>query len=212
MSDLLKSDVLNVMAGHQRPSQPHYISLSSLTLRSRPSQHLHHQRPSASSSQSRVSPDCPEVRVVLEAWIRAGRATLQNIRALAAFVRYYYNQFLVVIYLPVGNTLESVLHEFSNYTWFTIEQNPMSSMLCLNDSTQSFPRQRGFEKLMFKESRIRIMRDRKYTIQASKAFATGVHMSKNVVGKTLHKTETKIRVTVWYWPCWAFCINFLYII
>ncbi|KAK1554237.1 hypothetical protein Q3G72_009619 [Acer saccharum] len=157
----------------------------------------------------------PEVRAVLEPWIRAGRATLQDIRAQAEFDGYYYNQFLVVndclhryrhaanwtfffdvdeyIYLPPGNTLESVLHEFSDYTQFTIEQNPMSSMLCLNDSTQNYPRQWGFEKLLFKESRKGIRRDRKYAIQASKAYATGVHMSENVIGKTLHKTETKIR-------------------
>lgn len=39
------------------------------------------------------------------------------------------------IYLPVGNTLESVLDAFSDYTHFTIKQNPMSSVLCLNDPT-----------------------------------------------------------------------------
>ncbi|XP_044474867.1 galactan beta-1,4-galactosyltransferase GALS1-like [Mangifera indica] len=157
----------------------------------------------------------PEVRAVLEPWVRAGRATVQDIRAQADFDGYYYNQFLVVndclhryryaanwtfyfdvdeyIYLPPGNTLESVLQEFSDYTQFTIEQNPMSSNLCLNDSTQDYSRQWGFEKLLFRESRTRIRRDRKYAIQAKNAFATGVHMSENVVGKTLHKTETKIR-------------------
>ncbi|KAG7971323.1 hypothetical protein I3843_07G128600 [Carya illinoinensis] len=104
----------------------------------------------------------PEVREALEPWVRAGRATIQDIRGQAEFDGYYYNQFLVVndclhryrhsanwtfyfdvdeyIYLPNGNTLESVLNEFSNYTQFTIEQNPMSSMLCLNDSTQDYPR------------------------------------------------------------------------
>lgn len=54
-------------------------------------------------------------------------------------------------------------------------------------------RQWGFEKLLFRESRTGIRRDRKYAIQAKNAFATGVHMSENVIGKTLHKTETKIR-------------------
>jgi len=54
-------------------------------------------------------------------------------------------------------------------------------------------RQWGFEKLLFKHSRTKIRRDRKYAIQAKNAFATGVHMSENIVGKTLHKTETKIR-------------------
>ena len=54
-------------------------------------------------------------------------------------------------------------------------------------------RQWGFEKLLFRDSRTGIRRDRKYAIQAKNAYATGVHMSENVVGKTLHKTETKIR-------------------
>ncbi|PHT33548.1 hypothetical protein CQW23_25348 [Capsicum baccatum] len=157
-----------------------------------------------------------EVRAVLEPWIRAGRVTLQDIRDQAEFDGYYYNQFLVVndclhryrhaanwtfyfdvdeyIYLPDGNTtLESVLREFSNNTQFTIEQNAMSSMLCLNDSSQDYSRQWGFEKLLFRDSRTNIRRDRKYAIQAKNAYAAGVHMSENVVGRTLHQTETKIR-------------------
>ncbi|KAF8409852.1 hypothetical protein HHK36_002370 [Tetracentron sinense] len=157
----------------------------------------------------------PEVLAALDPWVRAGRVTLQDIRAQSEFDGYYYNQFLVVndclhryrlaanwtfyfdvdeyIYLPDGNTLESVLNEFSNYTQFTIEQNPMSSKLCLNDSTLDYSRQWGFEKLLFRESRTGIRRDRKYAIQAKNAYSTGVHMSENVVGKTLHNTETKIR-------------------
>uniref|UniRef100_A0A6M2ERI0 Glycosyltransferase family 92 protein n=1 Tax=Populus davidiana TaxID=266767 RepID=A0A6M2ERI0_9ROSI len=157
----------------------------------------------------------PEARAALDPWVRAGRATVQDIRGQAEFDGYYYNQFLVVndclhryrysanwtfyfdvdeyIYLPEGNTLESVLKDFSNYTQFTIEQNPMSSALCFNDSTQDYPRQWGFEKLLFRESRTGIRRDRKYAIQAKNAYATGVHMSENVIGKTLHQTETKIR-------------------
>ncbi|RWR72780.1 galactan beta-1,4-galactosyltransferase GALS1 [Cinnamomum micranthum f. kanehirae] len=157
----------------------------------------------------------PEVRAVLEPWIRKGRVTLQDIRAQAEFDGYYYNQFLIVndclhryrhaanwtfyfdvdeyIYVPDGNTLESVLQEFSDYTQFTIEQNPMSSKLCVDDPTQNYTKQWGFEKLVFRESRYGIRRDRKYAIQAKNAYATGVHMSENVIGKTLHKTETKIR-------------------
>ncbi|KAB5557827.1 hypothetical protein DKX38_008736 [Salix brachista] len=157
----------------------------------------------------------PEVRAALDPWVRAGRATIQDIRGQAEFDGYYYNQFLVVndclhryrysanwtfyfdvdeyIYLPEGNALESVLRDFSNYTQFTIEQNPMSSALCFDDSTQDYPRQWGFEKLLFRESRSGIRRDRKYAIQAKNAYATGVHMSENVIGKTLHQTETKIR-------------------
>lgn len=106
-----------------------------------------------------------EVRAVLEPWVRAGRVTLQDIRAQSEYDGYYYNQFLVVndclhrhrhaanwtfyfdvdeyIYIPGGgNTtaLASVLREFSNNTQFTIEQNAMSSVLCLNDSTQNHSR------------------------------------------------------------------------
>lgn len=103
-----------------------------------------------------------EVRAVLEPWIKAGRATLQDIRAQAEYDGYYYNQFLVVndclhryrhaanwtfyfdvdeyIYLPDGNSLESVLRDFSNNTQFTIEQNAMSSALCLNDSNLDYSR------------------------------------------------------------------------
>lgn len=156
-----------------------------------------------------------QVRAVLEPWIRAGRVTLQDIRDQAEYDGYYYNQFLVVndclhryrhaanwtfffdvdeyLYLPDGNTLESVLKEFSNYTQFTIEQNAMSSVLCLNDSSRNYPREWGFEKLLFRDSRTRIRRDRKYAIQARNAFATGVHMSENVIGGALHHTEAKIR-------------------
>lgn len=104
----------------------------------------------------------PEVRKVLEPWVRAGRATVQDIRAQEEYDGYYYNQFLVVndclhryrhaanwtfyfdvdeyIYLPDGNTLESVLAEFSNYTQFTIEQNPMSSKLCVQDPANNHSR------------------------------------------------------------------------
>lgn len=156
-----------------------------------------------------------KVRAVLEPWVKLGRATVQDIRDQDQFDGYYYNQFLVVndclhryryaanwtfffdvdeyIYLPEGISLESVMQEFSNYTQFTIEQNPMSSYLCLNDSTQDYSRQWGFEKLLFRDSTTGTWKDRKYAIQARLAFATGVHMSENVVGEALHKTEDKIR-------------------
>ncbi|KAG6434897.1 hypothetical protein SASPL_106541 [Salvia splendens] len=155
------------------------------------------------------------VKAVLEPWIRAGRVTLQDIKAQAEFDGYYYNQFLVVndclhrhryaanwtfyfdvdeyIHLPDGGTLESVLNDFSNNTQFTIEQNAMSSSLCLNDPSRDYSREWGFEKLVFRDSRTRMRRDRKYAIQARNAYATGVHMSENVAGGSLHKTESRIR-------------------
>ncbi|KAI3932000.1 hypothetical protein MKW98_012410 [Papaver atlanticum] len=177
-----------------------------------------------------------DVRAVLEPWVRLGRATIQDIRDQAEFDGYYYNQFLIVndclhryrhsanwtfyfdvdeyIFLPDGRSLESVLAEFSSYTQFTIEQNPMSSKLCLNDSTQSYTSEWGFEKLVFRDSRTKIRRDRKYAIQAKNAFSTGVHMSENVTGNTLHNTESKIRyyhyhnsITVPGEPCRVFLPN-----
>jgi hypothetical protein len=97
----------------------------------------------------------PAVRAALEPWVRAGRATLQDVRAQAEYDGWYYNQFLVVndclhryrhaakwtfffdvdeyIFLPDGRKLEDVLAELEPYTQFTIEQNPMSSRLCVDN-------------------------------------------------------------------------------
>jgi galactan beta-1,4-galactosyltransferase len=104
----------------------------------------------------------PEIRAVLDPWLRAGRVTLQDIRAQADYDGYYYNQFLVVndclhryrhaanwtfffdvdeyIYLPDGQTLQEVLRHLEQYTQFTIEQNPMSSKLCVQDPTKEYSR------------------------------------------------------------------------
>jgi galactan beta-1,4-galactosyltransferase len=104
----------------------------------------------------------PEVRAVLDPWVKAGRVTIQDIRAQAEYDGYYYNQFLVVndclhryrhaanwtfffdvdeyIYLPNGHTLEEVLGKLEGYTQFTIEQNPMSSKLCVQDPSGNYSR------------------------------------------------------------------------
>lgn len=158
----------------------------------------------------------PEVRDALQPHIKARRAVVENIRAQAAYDGYYYNQFLVVndclhryrhaakwtfffdvdeyVYVPEPNTLASVLEEFSNSTQFTIEQFPMAAALCLDDPSRNYSKEWCMEKLLFKDSRTSyIWRDRKYAIQARNAFAAGIHMSENVVGGTLHQTETQIR-------------------
>ncbi|XP_020193764.1 galactan beta-1,4-galactosyltransferase GALS1 [Aegilops tauschii subsp. strangulata] len=157
----------------------------------------------------------PEVRAVLEPWIRAGRVTVQDIRAQAEFDSYYYNQFLVVndclhryrhaanwtfffdvdeyLYLPNGQALDQVLGRLSGYTQFTIEQNPMSTKLCVKNPRNDYSREWGFEKFVFRNSITRVRRDRKYAIQARNAYATGVHMSQNVYGRSTHKTEALIR-------------------
>lgn len=51
----------------------------------------------------------------------------------------------------------------------------------------------GFEKLVYKDVKKGIRRDRKYAVQPRALFATGVHMSQNLAGKTTHKTEGRIK-------------------
>lgn len=51
----------------------------------------------------------------------------------------------------------------------------------------------GIEKLVYMDTKRGIRRDRKYAIQPRDVFATGVHMSQNLKGRTIHKTEGKIR-------------------
>jgi galactan beta-1,4-galactosyltransferase len=101
-----------------------------------------------------------EVRAVLEPWVKAGRLTIQDIRAQSEYDGYYYNQFLVVndclhryryaanwtfffdvdeyLYLPTGESLETILGKLKRFTQFTIEQNPMSSKLCALDSSRNY--------------------------------------------------------------------------
>lgn len=50
----------------------------------------------------------------------------------------------------------------------------------------------GIEKLVYRDTKRGIRRDRKYAIQPRNVFATGVHMSQNFKGKTTHKTDGKI--------------------
>ncbi|CAD6341398.1 unnamed protein product [Miscanthus lutarioriparius] len=157
----------------------------------------------------------PEVKAVLDPWVRAGRVTVQDIRAQEEYDGYYYNQFLVVndclhryrhaanwtfffdvdeyLYLPNGQKLDEVLGQLSGYSQFTIEQNPMSSKLCLQDPSRNYSREWGFEKLVFRNSITKVRRDRKYAIQARNAYSAGVHMSQNLYGRTTHKTENLIR-------------------
>lgn len=51
----------------------------------------------------------------------------------------------------------------------------------------------GFEKFVYRDVKRGIRRDRKYAIQPRSVYATGVHMSQNLAGKTTHKTEGKIK-------------------
>ncbi|XP_074560292.1 galactan beta-1,4-galactosyltransferase GALS1-like [Curcuma longa] len=192
-----------------------YGNLSASRIREWMAYHAHFFGPSSHFVFHDAGGVGPEVRAVLQPWVTAGRATIQDIRAQAEYDGYYYNQFLVVndclhryrhsanwtfffdvdeyIYLPDGRSLEAVLRNLSDYTQFTIEQNPMSSKLCVLDQSKNYSQEWGFEKLVFRNSITGIRRDRKYAIQAKNAYATGVHMSENIVGKTSHNTEGMIQ-------------------
>ncbi|KAJ4769612.1 hypothetical protein LUZ62_053869 [Rhynchospora pubera] len=152
---------------------------------------------------------------VLRPWIEIGAVTLHDIRDQERFDGYYHNQFLVVndclhryrfntkwmfffdvdefVYLEPGLTIDSLLKELEGYTQFTIEQMPMSNKICLADDKGKSWRMWGFEKLVYRDVKRGIRRDRKYAIQPRYAFATGVHMSQNIAGKSLHKTEGRIK-------------------
>ncbi|XP_043698546.1 galactan beta-1,4-galactosyltransferase GALS3-like [Telopea speciosissima] len=157
----------------------------------------------------------PGVLEVLKPWIEKGYVTLQDIREQERFDGYYHNQFLIVndclhrykfmakwmfffdvdefIYMPPKSTIKSVLDSLSDYTQFTIEQMPMSNKLCLTADYGKTLRKWGFEKLVYKDVKRGVRRDRKYAVQPRNVYATGVHMSQNVAGKTQHKTEGRIR-------------------
>ncbi|XP_057429251.1 galactan beta-1,4-galactosyltransferase GALS2 [Lotus japonicus] len=156
-----------------------------------------------------------QVREVLKPWIELGYVTLQDIRDQERFDGYYHNQFMVVndclhrykfmgkwmfffdvdefIYVPPKSTIKTVLDSLSEYNQFTIEQMPMSSKLCLSSDYGKTYRKWGFEKFVYKDVKKGIRRDRKYAVQPRSLYATGVHMSQNLEGKTTHKTEGKIK-------------------
>ncbi|XVE48420.1 hypothetical protein DITRI_Ditri01bG0000800 [Diplodiscus trichospermus] len=156
-----------------------------------------------------------EVLEVLKPWMELGYVTLQDIREQERFDGYYHNQFMVVndclhrykfmakwifffdvdefIYVPPKSTIRSVLDSLSDYSQFTIEQMPMSSKLCHSVDAAKRHRKWGFEKLVYRDVKRGIRRDRKYAIQPRNVFATGVHMSQNLAGKTTHKTEGRIK-------------------
>ncbi|KAG6482527.1 hypothetical protein ZIOFF_059158 [Zingiber officinale] len=157
----------------------------------------------------------PEVIAVLRPWMEKGMVTLQDIREQERFDGYYHNQFLVVndclhrykfmakwifffdidefLYLPPKTSIDSVLSSLAGYSQFTIEQMPMSSKLCQFSDYGKTPRMWGMEKLVYRDAKRGVRRDRKYAIQPRRAFATGVHMSQNVAGRSTHQTEARIR-------------------
>ncbi|CAI9277350.1 unnamed protein product [Lactuca saligna] len=157
----------------------------------------------------------PEVMDVLKPWIEKGYVTLQDIKEEERFDGYYHNQFLIVndclhryrfmtkwmfffdvdefLFVPKKGTIKTVTDSMSQFTQFTIEQRTMSNKLCyLDDTAGKIYRKWGMEKLVYRDIKRGIRRDRKYVIQPRNVFATGVHMSQNIMGKSTHKTEGKI--------------------
>lgn len=51
----------------------------------------------------------------------------------------------------------------------------------------------GMEKLVYRDAKRGVRRDRKYAVRPSAAMATGVHMSQNVAGESRHRTAGGIR-------------------
>ncbi|GAB4829484.1 Galactan beta-1,4-galactosyltransferase gals3 [Ancistrocladus abbreviatus] len=157
----------------------------------------------------------PEVMEVLRPWTELGYVSLHDIKDQERFDGYYHNQFLIVndclhryrfsakwmfffdvdeyIYIPGKNSLRSVMDSLKEYSQFTIEQMPMSSKLCLIEDYGKTPKKWGFEKLVYRDVKRGIRRDRKYAVRPRDVFATGVHMSQNLQGKTTHKTERLIK-------------------
>ncbi|CAH8345742.1 unnamed protein product [Eruca vesicaria subsp. sativa] len=158
-----------------------------------------------------------DVFEVLRPWVEMGRVTVHDIRDQERFDGYYHNQFMVVndclhryrfmakwifffdvdefMYVPEGEgTVKEVMESLEGYSQFTIEQMPMSSRICYSgDGPARTYRKWGFEKMAYRDVKKVPRRDRKYAVQPQNVFATGVHMSQNLQGKTYHKAESKVR-------------------
>lgn len=157
----------------------------------------------------------PEVMDVLRPWMDMGYVTLQDIRDQERFDGYYHNQFLIVndclhryrfdakwifffdvdefIHLNPKFSLGSGMDWFKEYSQITIEQMPISNQLCLTEDAGKTTKKWGFEKLVYRDVKQVMRRDRKYAVQPRDVFATGVHMSQNLQGKSTHRTERMLR-------------------
>ncbi|MQM12063.1 hypothetical protein Taro_044978 [Colocasia esculenta] len=157
----------------------------------------------------------PGVMEVLQPWMQKGLVTLQDVREQERFDGYYHNQFLVVndclhrhrfaarwifffdvdefLYVEPRTTLRSLLAELSGYAQFTFEQMPMSANICLAADASKTHSMWGMEKLVYRDVKRGVRRDRKYAIQPRSALAAGVHLSQHAVGGVLHRAERRIR-------------------
>lgn len=147
------------------------------------------------------------VQRILQPWINAGRITIQNVQDQEQFDGYYHNQFLIVndclhktrfltnwtfffdvdeyLYVPQNSSLQSVLAEHSGFTQIHIDQETMSSQLCLNNTKVNHSELWGFEKLVFKyTTKSGARTDRKYAVQPRYVYAGGVHFTEHLSGNT----------------------------
>lgn len=157
----------------------------------------------------------PEVMEVLKPWMELGFVSLHDIREQERFDGYYHNQFLVVndclhryrfetkwmfffdtdefIYVAPKHSIGSVVDLYANYTQIMISQTPISNKLCLAKDARTAAKKWGFEKLVYRDIKQVSRRNRKYAIQPRNVFATGVHLSKNLVGESTTRTDRVIR-------------------
>ncbi|KAG5516149.1 hypothetical protein RHGRI_037008 [Rhododendron griersonianum] len=151
------------------------------------------------------------VMEVLRPWMEKGFVSLHDVREQERFDGYYHNQFLILndclhryrfdakwmfffdvdefIYVVNKSSIKSVTESVSDYTQFFIQQMSMASNLCLSEDKGVSDRKWGFEKLVYREVKKVRRRNRKYAVQPRNVFATGVHLTQDLVGKSTHQTE-----------------------
>jgi hypothetical protein len=89
-----------------------YGNLSASRMREWVAYHAHFLGPRSHFVLHDAGDISPEVKAVLDPWVKAGRVTVQDIRAQAEYDGYYYNQFLVV-----NDCLHRYRHA-ANWTFF----------------------------------------------------------------------------------------------
>ncbi|KAJ7520255.1 hypothetical protein O6H91_20G074900 [Diphasiastrum complanatum] len=157
------------------------------------------------------------LKKVLDPWIKLGRVKIESVQEQKKYDGYYYNQFLFVndclhkyrfmadwtfffdvdeyVYIPPGESMDSVLDNHGA-SQILIEQRHISDKLCLLNSdniTAGDSSTWGIEKLVFNNVKKGHRWNRKYVINARNAFAAGVHLSQNLVGKTVRSNGYKLR-------------------
>ncbi|KAL5578378.1 hypothetical protein UlMin_020077 [Ulmus minor] len=155
-----------------------------------------------------------EVMEVLKPWMELGYVSLHDVREQERFNGK--NQFMLLndclhrykfmgewmfffdvdefVYVAPNNTIKSVLDSLSEYTQFRFRQTPMSSKLCLSvsDDAEQTYRKWGFEKLVYRDVMRPIRLNRKYAVQPRNVYSAGVHLSKNLDGKSIHTRDNRI--------------------